>query len=93
MDEVALVDGADSVPEEGMDSKARMVEDTADEVEGEEAMMVTTMVVEVEAVDEDLVEREGSGAVGLVGVSHPPRPLSTRSERTMKEKEMARRES
>jgi len=86
VDEVALVEGADLVLEEGTDSKVRMAEDMADEVEGEEAMTVTTMVVEVEAVDEDLVGKEGSGAVDLVGVSHPPRPLSTRCERTIKKK-------
>lgn len=77
--------------EEGMASKARMVEDTADEVEDEEAMMgttttTTTTVVEVEVVDEDLAGREGSGAVDLIGVSLLPRPLSTRWEVTMKEK-------
>ena len=82
MDEVALVEEADSIPEEGTDSKARM----ADGVEAEEAMTVTTTVVEVEAGDEDLVGREGSGAVDLVGVWHLPRPLSTRCDRTMKEK-------
>ena len=86
MDEVALVEGADLVLEEGTDSKVRMAEDMADEVEGEEAMTVTTMVVEVKAVDEDLVGKEGSGAVDLVGALHPPRPLSTRCQRTMKEK-------
>ena len=83
---MALVDGVDSVLEEGTDSKARMAEGTADEVEDEEAMTVTTMVVEVEAVEEDLVGREGSGAVDLVGASHPPRPLLTECERIMKEK-------
>ena len=82
MDEVALVDGADSVLEEGTDSKARM----ADGVEAEEAMTVTTTVVEVEAVDEDLVGKEGSGAVDLVGVSHLPRPLLTRWKGTIQEK-------
>jgi hypothetical protein len=57
-----------------------MVEGTVDEVEDEEAMMVTTTtttVVEVEVVDEDLVEKEGSEAVDLIGVSHLPKPLST----------------
>jgi len=74
--------------EEGMASKARMVEDTADEVEDEGAIMgtTTTMFAEVEVVDEDLAGREGSGAVDLIGVSLLPRPLSTRWEVTMKEK-------
>jgi hypothetical protein len=40
--------------------------------------MATTTAVEVEVVDEDLVGREVSEAVDLIGVSHLPRPPSTR---------------
>ena len=86
MDEVALEVGVGSDLEEGMDSKVRMVVDTVDEVEDEEAMMGTMVVVEVEVVDEDLVGKEGSGAVDLVGVSHLPRPLLTRWKGTIQEK-------
>ena len=78
MDEVVSAEGAGSDLEEGMDSKVRMVEGTVDEVEDEEAMMGTTMVVGAGAVDEDSVGKEGSGAVDPIGVSHRPRPLSTR---------------
>jgi len=87
--EVVSEEGVGLDLEEGMGSKARVVEDTVDEVEDEEAMMgttTTTTVVEVEVVDEDSVEKEGSGAVDLIGVSLLPRPLSTRWDGTMKEK-------
>jgi hypothetical protein len=88
VDEVVSEEGVGSdLEEEGMGSKVRMVEGTVDEVEDEEAMMgTTTMVVEVVVVDEDSAGREGSEAVDLIGVSHLPRPLSTRWEGTMKEK-------
>ena len=87
MDVVVSEEGVGLDLEEDMGSKVRMVEGTVDEVEDEGAMMVTiTMVVEVQVVDEDLVGREGSGVVDLIGVSHLPRPLSTRWKGTMKEK-------
>jgi hypothetical protein len=87
VDEVGSEEGVGLDLEEGTGNRVRMVEGTVDEVEDEGAMMVTTtMVVEVEVVDEDLVGREGSGAVDLIGVSHLPRPLSTRWEGAMKEK-------
>jgi hypothetical protein len=85
VDEVVSEEGVGSDLEAGMDSKVRMVEGTVEEVEDEEAMMITTTVVEVEVVDEDSVGREGSEAVDLIGVSHLLRPLSTRCEGTMKE--------
>ena len=82
MDVVVSEEGVGLDLEEGTGNKVRMVEGTVDEVEDEGAMMVTTtMVVEVEVVDEGLVARGGSGAVDLIGVSHLPRLLLTRWER------------
>jgi hypothetical protein len=78
VDEVVSEEGVGSDLVEDMGSKVKMVEGTVDEVEDEGAMMGTTTAVEVEVVDEDLVGREVSEAVDLIGVSHLPRPPSTR---------------
>lgn len=78
MDVVDSVEGEDTAIEEGSASKVRMVVGTVDE-EVDEGAMTTTTVVEVVMVDEVVVvEKEGSGAVDLIGVSHLPRLLSTK---------------